>query len=239
MNRLSTLFTAVLMLGFLGTAQAQLVGPTLGVNLSSIKSTDDNNNLLEGEEINYKARVGYHIGITYEQFLGKETPVSITASLLYQTAGQDADQIRINSDSSNRALERSNTTVLLNYLTLPIDFKAWVKLSDDIYLYGKAGPYLGYLFSGKQTIEFDANSTKNRDAAIEFGTGDGQFNRLDYGAGFGGGIGFWGVQLGADYNIGFGSVQNINSNDPVDIQNRFTRISLSYLFGHENRPVND
>lgn len=131
--------------------------------------------------------------------------------------------------------------IRLDYLQLPVLATFNVKLADNIKLYVNAGPYLAYGISGARTL----NNGYKKGAATKIGnpfkdyniqneagaqiTGKG-FNRLDWGVSFGTGIAVGHWNIGANYDLGLGKVQQDTGKAMKHSHNRTWNATLGYTF---------
>jgi len=75
---------------------------------------------------------------------------------------------------------------------------------------------------------FGQTATETVDESVEFGSGSGEMNRLDFGVGFGAGVQFGRIQVGASYNLG---LANLSNEEKTTTRNNGLAFTVAYLFG--------
>lgn len=145
-------------------------------------------------------RHSFHIGVYGESFISND--FSIQPELVYSQQGYEV------KSNSGRFTQK------LNYLNLPIMFKAYP--TNNFFL--EAGPQIGLAISHKE--EFDS-SFNLFDTSQEFDP-----NRFDYGINFGGGFKTdAGISLGVRYHLGLGDIY-----DDGNPKNRVWHFSVGFDF---------
>ncbi len=121
--------------------------------------------------------------------------------------------------SANQGFEyRPNTSTELNYNLGYINVPLLVQFKSDKGLYGEAGPYTGFLVSGKQKLNVNGTKTES-DIKSSFET-------FDLGASLGAGyIMKSGLGVGARYNMGLKNIYD----GSAEYKNRYWQVSLLYM----------
>jgi hypothetical protein len=121
---------ALSMTALAATSQAQestTFGVRAGVNFTNL------NGEFDGEDLDFKMKTGFHIGVNAEIPLASE--FYLQPGLLFSTKGAKAD-------------DDADTKVNLSYLELPINFVYKPTLGTGKLILG-VGPYVGYALGGK------------------------------------------------------------------------------------------
>lgn len=157
----------------------------------------------DGITIETDSKTGFYVGAIAK--FGLADALKLRLELNYATYGYKFE------------FADEETTTNLNHLDIPILFEYNLRLGDALGAYVNAGPQIGYALSGSdddEDIDFD------------------EYNRLDFGLAFGGGVGF-GVAgdnmlyLEIRYFLG---LANLNDSDQdVTLNNRGLQIGLAYM----------
>ena len=106
----------------------------------------------------------------------------------------------------------------LNYLNVPL----MIQFKSDGGFYGEAGPYVGFLLSGK--YKQNVSGVKSESDIKDY------FKSTDLGAALG--IGYMmksGFGIGARYNMGLSNIYDASS---LELKNRFWQLNLLYTFNN-------
>jgi len=225
---------AVLAAGFLfaqpdANAQSISVGPKVGLNFSTVGYTDGDKKLIDESNEDKTTLTGLHFGVAAN--IGVNDMFSIQPELLYSQKGAKWE------DSGN---ELSTTT---NYLEIPVLAK-FTFGSDDLKFFVNAGPYVGYMVSGKHKMVWDDEDIST-DIEFDYPDQNDFFpdenrvkpNRLDLGLALGAGVG---VQAGpgtfnieARYGLGLTDISTYEKERPNEYpksSNRNFGFSVGYMF---------
>jgi len=226
MKKLLATGVALLLVASL-TAQISF-GPRVGFNLTNMTESDESGSLLENSKFRPGFQVGFVVGIPLVGDL-----LTIQPGLLFATQG-----LRMSESESETFMGQTITTELdmtlgLNYLQMPIDLQLGFDVGRNARVMVQAGPYLGFALSGNMNIEysttmFGQTETETIDESVEFGSGSGEMNRLDFGVGFGAGVQFGRIQVGASYNLG---LANLSNEEGTTTRNNGLALTVTYLFG--------
>ena len=190
-------------------ANAQTIMVKGGINHSQLKgSGNDEENLIN---------IGAHIGATITHPLNKY--------LFFETG------VLINSKGRKLQLNRWGTQfdfdMNLYYVDIPLTIKGMYNIDNNINLFGVVGPYIGYGVTGSTTmIVEDDEGTEEETEDIDWGDGEDEIKRLDYGLIIGGGIEIKQVQIGIYYDMG---LANISNDDKYDVYNRVFKLTFAYM----------
>ncbi|MDR1938089.1 MAG: PorT family protein [Tannerellaceae bacterium] len=187
MRKKKSFFIGVALMVMVATsAHAQLhFGVKGGLNVASAKFSKD---FLDAKNVS-----GFHIGPMLE-FMIPYTGIGIDAAILYSQKGLHTNRQNISSD----------------YIDVPVNLK-WKVGIPMIKGYLSAGPYAGFLISGKDVWDMPGSvqtqiENKSFAAGLNFGAGVELFNSLQ--------VGFnYGLGLTSDYSASkLGEIANGKTN---------------------------
>lgn len=158
-----TILSALLAVVAFSGAQAQNLSfrAELGANVSNISAKSGS------ESLSLDPRIGLRAGGAVE--IGLANSIYLAPGLTY----------RMNGTKQTAKNEVGTGTLLLHYLSLPVNLGYRVALSPSTDISLEAGPYLAYALAGKQTRTLDGRSVSED---IEFGQ-DRSLKRFDAGLG--------------------------------------------------------
>lgn len=197
----------------INSLSAQQFGIKGGLNLAKIKGSTD------GYSVGFDNITSFHLGIIYD------TPIS---NNFYFNTGAIFTQKGFKFDYTDQISGTTlNLSMRINYIQIPINF-ALKHETGNVKLFAQAGPFvsMGVTAKGEGAFSF-LGTTDTSDGKIEFGSGDDQIKRLDYGLSIGAGIEFNKIQLGIGYDIG---MANIFNDSDVKITTRNLQFSVCYFF---------
>lgn len=145
-----------------------------------------------GDVENASGKLGWKIGV------GLEKPLSsdwlIMPSFEFKQKGTQM------SFSDEDESEKSKVT--FSYLQLPILAAYRIRLSDEINLTAKAGPYVAYALSGKETYEYSGSYGSGKEEYDLFDSEEGVGQRFDAGLLLGVDVEYQRFVLGAEFEYG-------------------------------------
>jgi len=214
MKKITQLSILSLFLLFAFQAKAQKINITAGFTSSTWAGEDAD---LFGTEDQKKALAGFHLGASIDIALNDN--FSFQPGLLFTTKGVAFD-LSGTSDTSNDA------SLSFYYLNVPLNIKYNYEINDDLSIFGLAGPYIGFGLTGTvtQDIGGPGGLIESTETNIKFNDDD-DFNRLDFGLGFGAGVGYQAFSLGLYYDLG---LANLSSLDEISITQNVLRVSVGY-----------
>lgn len=139
-TKIIALTTVITFIAFASQAQKTTFGVRAGVNFTNLNGDDPN-----GNDLDYKMKVGFHVGANAEIPVAPEFYVQ--PGVLYSLKGAKVD-------------DAADTKVHVSYIEVPINFLYKPELGDGHLLLG-VGPYVAFGVGGK--IKND-----NGDIDIEF-----------------------------------------------------------------------
>ena len=204
-----------------GVAQAQFsFGVRGGFNLTNMTVEENIGGVTVGLDHSFKP--GFQAGIVGE--LAITNALAIQPGILFATQGA-----RLETDEFlGMPIEMSSTTSL-NYIQVPINVQYKIPFGNNLRFLLQAGPYLGFALNGNIRTEVSGAgiTITPDDEKIEFGSGDDEMRRLDFGVGFGAGVEFGNFQVAAGYNLGLANLSNV---DGGTIRNNGLALTVTYLF---------
>ncbi len=188
-------------------AQEGRFGLKGGVNLANIV----------GDVENTEMRTSFHVGAVSEIPLAQD--FFFGPEILYSSKGTK-------TSSTEEILGEqitSETTLKLDYISLPLMFKYYV--ADNFSL--DLGPQLGFLMSAKQDFETNSAGVTNS------GTVDVKDSTSGFDYGLNVGLGYRlesGLFFQGRYNIGLANIYDFSDDDDAKAQNSVIQFSLGFMF---------
>lgn len=207
MKKFSSVLFVCLLLAISAQTFAQRIGFQAGVNFAKMSVKDDDGDYNDVID----ALMGFNAGVNLEIPFGDL--FSVEAALIAETKGYKIDGGLLFDDFKANAL----------FIDLPILVKVGPSFGP-IKVFGAAGPFIGMGVAGKFKSGGDSED-------IEWGDGaDADSKRMDFGAKFGIGAEFSGLNLGVYYALG---LANMAPDDDDNTKNfsRTLSISVGYKFG--------
>lgn len=202
------------------TSRAQVsttFGLRAGVNFTNLNGEDAN-----GDDLDYKIKTGFHIGVNAEVPIAPE--FYLQPGVLFSTKG-----IKYDDDD--------DVTLNISYIEIPINFLYKPVLGTGKLLLG-VGPYVGFGIGGKWENK-DADMERdvkfeNEITLTQYGSGDPYVKRLDVGGNLLAGYEFsnkFSIQLNAQLGMTdiASHVENDSDNDGK-MKNTGFGVSLGYRF---------
>lgn len=186
----------------------QKFGVQAGANLSNMSWRDNDDTYSD----DLKSNLGINAGLNMELGFGPLMALEVGALL----------------DSKGFKISEGGNSVKANllYADVPVLFKVGPSLGP-IKLFGAFGPYVGFGLSGKVVTDIEGVKEKN---TVKWGNGEeDDSKRLDYGAKFGVGAEFSGLNLGIYYSLGLANSSSDTENGYKE-QHRGINISIGYKF---------
>ena len=174
-------FPLFLLLFASGIVTAQVrVGVIGGANRSTILET---NNLANWSSIkkNYKPIIGFHGGLMADIPLNKKKSLVFQPSVIYFNKGRKYSE-KFNPALST--LKDSTVSQLLNYIDIPLNVIAKIRLFKNVKFIIGAGPYASFFLSGREkrsTTDLAGNVVSTTNADLPVGNGPGKYKTIDYG----------------------------------------------------------
>lgn len=211
----------LLVCGLTANAQGFHYGVEAGINLSHPDMTYSTTT---------KTRVGAVVGVRGEyDFQSNTNGLYISAALKWAQKGHKTESFLGHNGVPNSYVKGK---VTLNYLELPIHIGYKLALSNQVSLFGEAGPYIGYAAWGK--TKYDVIGQNQTIEKKVFDKNDG-FKRFDAGVGIDLGVQLYKhYQVRLGYERGLTQIEN-NKNIPAGspkskYHNSNFNITLGYTF---------
>ncbi|MEP7141506.1 MAG: porin family protein [Ferruginibacter sp.] len=123
--------------------------------------------------------------------------------------------------------ETSTDKVKYSYAEIPLNF---IYNSQGFFI--GAGPSMAFGIAGREKITDKSDPSNSSDDKIEFGSGDDQIKRFEFGANILTGYKFAnGFIFSVNYNLGLNNIQIGNADDAGTIKNRYFAFKVGYVFG--------
>jgi hypothetical protein len=212
MKKITQLSIFAMVLLFSIQAKAQKINVIAGFT-SSTWAGDDTD--LFGDE--KQALAGFHLGASIDIALNDN--FSFQPGLLFTTKG-------VKFDLSDSIFATNDASWNFRYLNIPLNLKYTHEINDDLSIFGLAGPYIGFGLTGTVTQDTGGPGglIESTETNIKFNDDD-DFNRLDFGLGFGAGVGYQAFSLGLYYDLGLATLSSL---DEISITQNVLRVSVGY-----------
>ena len=174
----------------------------------------------------YKLMTQFHLGATAERYFGRV--FSVEADFLYSSKGHKF--IRTSMNGNDEYTEDNKRVV--NYLEIPVQFKASQQLGDNSLAYFAVGPYFSYALSGVWVFyeELNGNPVVDTKEDIAFGSENTDvYRRTDWGAQFNFGIESGPFQVSGGYQWGISNIDGARAQG-AEHTNRVIKVSIGYRF---------
>lgn len=196
------------------------IAPEAGINLSNISIKDEN-----GNKEDFSSKPGLRAGVYVN--IPVASGFFIQPGLLYSMKGaQESSTISFLGYTASAKI-----TMSMNYLEVPLNLGYDLDLGNAGGLFATAGPYLGYGLSGKTktSVEMTGMPDQDDESDIDFGSGEDEAKRLDFGLNFGAGYRTpFGVYGRVQYGLGLTNLSNSNSD--ASIKHKGWAFSVGYAF---------
>lgn len=195
-----------------GVVNAQEVkfGAKAGLNLAN----------LTGDVEDASTKVGFNVGGFVEIKISDK--FVFQPELLFSTQGAKEDY---SIDYGDGEVEKSESTLKLNYLNIPLMAKYYV--ADKFSL--EAGPQVGFLMSAKADVDYTYSDGEGYTESVSGSTDvKDSFKSIDFGLNLGAGYDFSdNFSAGVRYNLGLSS---ISDDSESDVKNAVISIGVGYKF---------
>lgn len=218
MKRLVLSLLTVAGLGFAASAQTEkpvTFGVKAGVAFPNMTISSGSTS------ISFDTKTSFYIGGTAE--FAVSDVVSIQPGLTFISKGT---KFNSNSFAFEDDIAGSNEKVTLNfnYLELPVNVLANIKLNGAGKIFVGAGPYFAYALNANGKY----GSMKED---IRFGENDSEFKRTDFGLNFLAGYQLNnGLNIHAGYGLGLSSIADPDISDEVTFKNKVFTVGLGFSF---------
>ena len=185
-----------------------------GFNLSKIYAADEDDTYSD----EYDMKPGFHVGGAVEIPINQN--FMFEPGIIFITKGVKMEEPDYEISS------KAN----LNYVDIPLLFKASSSNDGGLGFYGALGPYIGIGISGQVAMEYDGEEESDD---IKFGSDEDEddLKRLDMGISVGGGIEFSSFQIGVSYDYGLINIATYQDYGNK-VKNRVLKFTLGYKFGN-------
>jgi len=207
---------------FAGTVEAQLrFGVKGGANVTDILTK---NSLIDEVDVAFH----YQFGLVAQYRLGD---FAIQPELLYSEKGGTLKNAKASSyltSSADLSAENPDICFVSKNIEIPVNLQYGIMFGKTR-VFAQAGPYVSFMLDGLINKDKDVFESVNE----EF-----EFNKFDFGLGFGAGVESHHFQLSAKYDYGLtpigketlNPVSEVNINPFFQMKNRNLSLSLTYLF---------
>lgn len=191
-------FTFIISLAVL-SAGAQKFGVKTGLNFAN-GDYEFNNASLSTSNL-----TGFQLGVVGDFPVSQD--LYFNTGLLYSTKGTTLDVGAV------------EVKIHVNYLELPLNM-AFKHDLGGVTFFAQAGPYLAAGISAK-------GKSGSEEEDIEFGDGDGEYKRIDFGLNVGTGVEINAIQVGINYGLG---LVDVEQDADSKLKNGVLSFTLGYFF---------
>jgi OOP family OmpA-OmpF porin len=217
------------------TSFSQLrVGVIGGAHQSEINET---NYISIWNKDSYQKRTGGHFGFIADLPLGKKANVVFQPGVIYNAKGRKYSEILDTTIHDTLQLKRSE---FLNYIDIPFNIVAKIKLSKKTRFIFGGGTYLGFFYNGNlksETISKNGVYSANEIGDPQIGDGPDKYSPIDFGLNALAGFEFGRVFLTANYSQGLNNIYQapgaVNSN--AKFKHRTMGVSLGVFLGSSTK----
>lgn len=155
-----------------------------GPQWSDIKET---NNLPDWEKKIkplYSGKTGINVGLLSQISIGNSSRLFFQPGFFYSAKGRKFNQVNDTITAAQSDTLRYSNVFSTNYIELPLNIGFKLPLSKGTNFFVSAGPYIGFIFSGKTTHEkrsFSTNKFTKETNDLEVGKGEDKTKLFDYG----------------------------------------------------------
>lgn len=196
---MKNLFFTVLLCLTVVAASAQKFGIKGGVNFAN------GNYDVSGASLSTSSLTGVQLGVVGEFPLSQE--IYFNSGLLYSQKGVKLD------------LAGVEIKIPINYFEIPLNLAYKYDLGGPVF-FAQAGPYVGVGLSAKA-------KSGDTEEDIDFGDGDDEYKRIDFGINIGTGLEVKALQFGVNYGLG---LVNLENEDGAELKNGVFSITIGYFF---------
>jgi Outer membrane protein beta-barrel domain len=209
-----------------GAASAQIsIGAQAGVAFA--KSKTDEFSGVSGFELSTKNRIGFTGGLVADIPFG-ESGFRLMPELNFVQKGLKADGT-VEIDILGQIVSaQTEADISLSYIDLPVNLAYAVEVGNGRLIVG-AGPYASIGLSGRTKVKLTAlGQSEEESDDLEFGSGEDQLKRMDFGANFMAGyIMNNGFLVKLNYSLG---LTNLSNTSESDFKNRYFGLTVGYFF---------
>jgi len=151
---------------------------------------------------NYSPRTGGHFGFLADLPFGKSANFCFQPSVIFNTKGRKYSQ---SFDTNIHDTAQLNSTEFINYIEVPFNLVAKMKLGKKVKFIAGGGTYLSFFYNGNlktETISKQGVYSANEINNPEVGDGPGKYTTFDFGLNALAGFEFGRVFLTANYSRG-------------------------------------
>ncbi len=217
----SKMFLSALCLVLVTGAMSQVSFGVQGGGIYSMPRVDEE--FLPGQVIKGDPKFGYMAGFVADIPFG-EGGLRLMPELNYINKGYKL-KTSFSFLGTDYAIDGTSS---INYIELPLNLAYTLPVGDNFLVVG-AGPYGAYGINGKvkATTTIDGQSGEGEEK-VEFGSGEEQVNRFDYGLNFMAGylVGN-GLEVKLNYSFGLAELSNSSS---ARYKNSYLGLTLGYFF---------
>lgn len=208
------------------------VGVIGGAHQSEINVT---NHISPRNPDDYLKRTGGHFGFIADLPLGKKANVVFQPGVIYNAKGRKYSEIMDTTIHDTLQLKESE---FLNYIEVPFNIVAKIRLSKKTRFIFGGGTYLGFFYNGNlksEAISKHGVYSANEIGDPQVGDGPGKYSAIDFGLNALAGFEFGRVFLTANYSQGLNNIYDDGGQGKF--KHKTMGVSLGVFLGNSTKMV--
>lgn len=160
----------------------------------------------------YSSRTGFHIGLLAEVPFFNSSNVYFRTGMLYTNKGRNFSS---SYDTASSAVSSVTGRQFVNYMEIPVNVVFKLNLSRKTRFVFGGGPYVSFLFSGRETINTNyKNGTVNNieNTSLKIPHSQGRYKNMDLGVNAFAGMEFGRLFINANYSRGLDNFYQTHNN---------------------------
>lgn len=197
------LFALLVSLSLIGQMRVALVG---GVHTASVTETNSLPTWSTEKKPFYTNRTGVNLGFLAEVPLSASGNWYFQPGMLYMAKGRKFSRNFDEATAQVTDTLLSKNSFFTNYVDLPLNLAYKIPLGKKTKFLLSAGPYIGFLFNGKNIDEtrfYSTNKFEKNETTLEVGNAVNKVNTFDFGLNARAGFDFGSASLTGFYSQGF------------------------------------
>jgi outer membrane protein OmpA-like peptidoglycan-associated protein len=160
----------------------------------------------------YSSRKGFHIGLLAEAPFFKSSSLYFRTGMIYINKGRNYSS---SFDTVSSTLKGVNGSQFVNYMEVPVNILFKTDLGKKSRLVIGGGPYISFLFSGKEvtSIRYSSGDVDNiENTSLKVPRSQGHYKNVDMGVNAFAGVEFGRLFVNADFSKGLTDFYNTHDN---------------------------
>lgn len=182
----------------------------------------------------YSSRKGFHIGLLAEAPFFKSSSLYFRTGMIYINKGRNYSS---SFDTASSALKGVNGSQFVNYMEVPVNILFKKDLGKKSRLVIGGGPYISFLFSGKEatSIRYSSGDVDNiENTSLKVPRSQGHYKNVDMGVNAFAGVEFGRLFVNADFSKGLTDFYNTHDN-AGSFKHRVVGATVGFYLGSEKK----